>query len=245
MRDRLYDDPALAAFYDVENGWGPDTRACAAMAADAASVLDLGCGTGLLVAALSDRRIVVGVDPAGPMLDIARARPGGERCRFIEADARDIRLGERFDLVVMTGHAFQVFLTPDDRAAVLATIATHLAPDGRFVFDSRNPRREEWREWTQACSERVFVHPEHGAVRSWNDVERDDATGVVAYGTHYALADGRVLSARSAITFPDHDEILSLCVDAGLAIDRVLGDWAGTDFHPDSLEIIPVGRLAR
>ena len=43
--DRLYDDPALVQFYDLENAWGPDFDLCARLAAEARSVLDLGCGT--------------------------------------------------------------------------------------------------------------------------------------------------------------------------------------------------------
>jgi len=44
------------------------------------------------------------------------------------------RLGRRFDLVVLTGHAFQVFLTDDDQRAVLSTIAEHLAPRRSIHF---------------------------------------------------------------------------------------------------------------
>ena len=58
-------------------GSGDDTRHCLAMAEGAASVLDLGCGTGLLAAALGGTREVWGVDPAGAMLEVARHRPGG------------------------------------------------------------------------------------------------------------------------------------------------------------------------
>ncbi|HVK90709.1 MAG TPA: class I SAM-dependent methyltransferase, partial [Mycoplana sp.] len=109
--DRLFDDADLADFYDLENGWGADLDFCAGLAAQANSVLDLGCGTGELAIALGEGRRVVGVDPATAMLDIARTKSGAERVRFIEADARTLRLGEHFDLIVMTGHAFQVFLT--------------------------------------------------------------------------------------------------------------------------------------
>ena len=52
MQDRLFEDPKLVQFYDAENGWADDTRFCLGLAEQAASVLDLGCGTGLLAAAL-------------------------------------------------------------------------------------------------------------------------------------------------------------------------------------------------
>ena len=54
------------------------------------------------------------------MAKAAAARPGGARVQWITGDARTIRLGRRFDLVVLTGHAFQVFLTDYDRAQALS-----------------------------------------------------------------------------------------------------------------------------
>ena len=181
QQDRLYDDPDLVQFYDLENEGGADFDACLSFAEGARSVLDLGCGTGQLAAALGEGRRVTGVDPAAAMLDVARNRPGGESVDWVKADARTVRLDRQFDLVLLTGHAFQVFLTPGDQAAVLRTIAFHLAPGGRFIFDTRNPNAEEWRQWTPEASGRRLEHPHLGRVEAWNDVERDAATGIVTY----------------------------------------------------------------
>ncbi|CAM5400341.1 Trans-aconitate 2-methyltransferase [Mycolicibacterium aubagnense] len=145
-------------------------------------MLDLGCGTGQLTAALVDGRAVVGVDPAGAMLDVAQRRPGGEKVDWIEADARTVRLGRKFDLIVLTGHAFQVFLTRDDRLAVLATIAAHLAPGGHFLFDSRNPMAEAWREWIPEPSQETVHHPRFGMVKGWYDAHMG-VDGIVTYQT--------------------------------------------------------------
>lgn len=245
--DRLYHDPALADFYDLENGWerSPDFAYCHALAAEASSVLDLGCGTGALAAALSGNRTVVGVDPAPAMLAIARGREGAEGVEFVEGDARTLRLGRRFELVVLTGHAFQVFLTREDRAAALATIAAHLAPGGRFLFDSRNPACREWEEWGPEASMRRLDHPRFGPVAAWNDVAHDPATGIVTYGTHYEIrATGKRLSATSRIAFPDKAELEALIAGAGLRVDRWLGDWHGNDWQPGAAELIPLGGLA-
>ena len=46
-------DPDLAALYDLDNGWGADLDYCLALGREAGSVLDLGCGTGRLIAALA------------------------------------------------------------------------------------------------------------------------------------------------------------------------------------------------
>src|SRR4051812_50200166 len=102
MDDPLYRDPALVRFYDLANQWGSDFDYCLSLASDANSILDLGCGTGELAAALAQNRKVTGVDPAAAMLEIALRRPGGEKVRWLEADARSVQLGERFDLIVLT-----------------------------------------------------------------------------------------------------------------------------------------------
>lgn len=241
--DPLYRDAALAQFYDLDNPWGPDLDYCLGLAADAHSVLDLGCGTGQLAARLADVRNVVGVDLAAAMLDIARLRPGGEHVEWLLADARDLQLGRRFDLVLLTGHAFQVFLTDADRRAVLAAIARHLEPGGRFVFDTRNPMREEWREWTPRSSRRRLDHPALGAVEAWNDAAHDAATGIVTYETHYrTLECGRRLSASSQIRFTPREALAAMLAAAGLWVEEWLGDWMGGPCTPASPEIIPLGR---
>ncbi len=186
---------------------------------------------------------VVGVDPAAAMLGIARARGGGDLVRWVEADARSVRLGRVFDLIVLTGHAFQVFLTPEDRRAVAATIAAHLAPGGRFVFDSRNPAVAEWRNWVPEATMEVLEHLRHGTVSTWCDVTQDARTGIVRYTSFFRVErSGKVLSADSDIAFPDRDEIEATLASAGLTAERVLGNWDGVEFTPAAPEIIVIGR---
>jgi SAM-dependent methyltransferase len=243
--DHLYHDPDLVQFYDIENEGGADFAFCLELARAARSVLDLGCGTGQLAAALSDGRHVTGVDPAGAMLDVARRRPGGAAAEWVEADARSLRLDRRYDLVVLTGHAFQVFLTRDDQLAVLRTIAHHLTANGRFVFDTRNPAAREWEQWLPETSHRNLDHPTHGRIEAWNDIERDAATGIVTYQTVYRRAsDGRTFNASSRIAFPDREAVAALIDEAGLCAGQWLGDWQGCPWRADAPEIIPVGGLA-
>ncbi|NVD99618.1 bifunctional 2-polyprenyl-6-hydroxyphenol methylase/3-demethylubiquinol 3-O-methyltransferase UbiG [Massilia sp. BJB1822] len=244
--DQLYHDPALAQFYDAENEWTEGLEYCRQLAASCASVLDLGCGTGLFAATLAQegRCAVTGADPAAAMLDIARARSGGHLVRWLQADARALRLNERFDLIVLTGHAFQVFLTREDQAAVLRTIASHLRPNGRFIFDSRNPLVEEWKEWTPEQSQRTLTHPLLGAIEAWNDVSRDAASGVVSYDSYYRVqASGRLYSACSPIAFPAQERLAELLEEAGLIATSWLGGWDQRPCTADAPEIIVAGTL--
>ncbi len=245
--DRLYSDAALARFYDLDNDWTGDRAFCLLLARGCGAVLDLGCGTGDLAIRIATETgaEVTGADPAGAMLDLARAKSGAERVRWVEADARGLDLGQRFDLIVMTGHAFQVFLTDADRALCLAAIARHLAPRGRFVFDSRNPAAREWEEWRRDLTLREIADPDFGPVTAWDDADWDPGAQVATYETVYRIAaDGRDVRAASKIGFPSKEVLDRLIAEAGLCVDRWLGDWSGAPLDPDSPDLIPLGRLA-
>ncbi len=240
--EAIYCDPDLAQFYDWDNPWPEDFDYFAGLVSGFDRVLDLGCGTGIFSAELAARgHRVTGVDPGGAMLEIARNRSGGDTVRWIEADARGLNLNEQFDMVLMTGHAFQTLLTASDRAALLETIATHLRPDGRFFFDSRNPDYREWERWTPRKTRAIKPHARFGEVECWKDAEWDEANGIVTYGTFYRLNDGKLYSAYSRIAFPAKKEIASLIAEAGLTVDRWVGDCKGGTFQPGSPEIIPLG----
>jgi hypothetical protein len=79
------------------------------------------------------------------MLGEARRRPDVE---WVLGDLVSVAWDHEFDLVVMTGHAFQVFLDDDGLRTALAAIRAALTGDGRFAFETRNPRARAWERWT-------------------------------------------------------------------------------------------------
>ena len=247
MTDPLYDDVAFTELYDAQCPWGPPEDFFFRLAGPARGVLDLGCGTGRMAVALAaGGRAVTGVDPARGMLTVARGRPGSQTATFVEGDARSVRLGQRFDVVMMAGHAFQILLSAADRLAVFETIAAHLRPEGRFAFDSRNPLKEEWRTWTPEASLERFEHPRHGAISAWHDARMDAKSGIVTYDSFYRFeATGRTIAApNSPLAFPSRESLVPLLARAGLEVTEWIGDWDGSPWTPQSREIIPVGRLS-
>lgn len=99
-----------------------------------ATLLDLGCGTGLVGAALQDRiTIMDGIDLAAQMIRKARERDIYRHLRVGEITttlATDPTLAGPYDLVT----AGDVFVYLGDLASIFADTARVLAPDGLFAF---------------------------------------------------------------------------------------------------------------
>ncbi|MDQ0320204.1 ubiquinone/menaquinone biosynthesis C-methylase UbiE [Pararhizobium capsulatum DSM 1112] len=239
--DAIYADHVLTSLYDVLNPAGVDTDFYLSLPNPNSTILDVGCGTGLLTAAFAaGEHSVVGLDPAPAMLEIARKRQGGREVAWIEADARDFELGRSFDLVVMTGHVFQVFLSHADVSKVLSSIRRHLKPGGRLVFDSRNPLARAWERWTPEYSRRAVDHPVLGRVETWHEIENVTPTSV-SFSSFTSISDRpNPLVSRSELAFRTQAEIEALLKDCGFASRQWLGSWDCSPFEAGSPEIIVI-----
>ena len=149
MPDEHYDNPLLAELYDIQCGWSEDRDFYLALAGTSPkSILDLGCGTGLLCRRYAERgHDVTGADPSPAMLDVAHRNAGAAAIDWMLASAQSFRSAKRYDLIISTGHAFQVLEDDADILAGLATMRLHLKPDGRAVFESRNPAIDWATRW--------------------------------------------------------------------------------------------------
>jgi SAM-dependent methyltransferase len=242
-----YTTPRLAAVYDALNPLDAVDAFYLRLAGSGPplSILDAGCGTGRLACLLAERgHEVAGFDPAPAMLAIARSRPGGSRVDWIAGDATALAGDRAYDLVIMTGNVFQVYLTDEVALATLAAIRSRLSPQGRFAFETRNPAVREWLSWTPAETAEVLDVPGEGRTEVHYDIvgERD---GIVTYDTHFAFADGECAVARSWLRFCPLDHVTALLDRAGLVAERLYGDWDESPFDAGkSPEIIIVARAA-
>jgi ubiquinone/menaquinone biosynthesis C-methylase UbiE len=236
-----YTDPRLAACYDPLNPPDAGDAYYIALAGDQPkTILDMGCGTGRLAVALAERgHRVTGADPAPGMLKVARSRPGTERVRWVESNAADLALETRFDLIIMTGHVFQVFLEDDEVRATLRTLRRHLAPGGRLAFETRNPLVEEWREWIPDLTRERINVPGIGAV----DIHYDIASAErerVTFETHFRFASDDTVVATTTLRFMSCDTLAAFLQDAGFSNVTWYGDWDRSPISAASPEIIVV-----
>lgn len=243
VEEALFLDPALARFYDLQNPWRADFDYCANAAKGCARILDLGCGTGMLTAKLAETaEYVVGLDPAAAMLEIAANRPGGDRVRWIEGDMRQMDLQETFDLIILTGHAFQTLITDADQANAFSCFKAHLAQGGTLIFDSRNPSYRAWEGWS-ARDVVSFDDPDWGTVEQRSTFAMENE--VVTYeDTYRVLATGAEHHSRCRIRFRSKAGIDGALRAAGLAAAPCYGDWHGAELTETSPELLyHVGHL--
>jgi SAM-dependent methyltransferase len=230
MADLHYEHPKLVSVYDLGNGWSNDREFYLSLAGDLPKrILDIGCGTGLLCNAYAAQgHHVTGVDPAASMLEAAKRSPLGGKIRWVQSSAEALQLDCKFDLIIMTGHAFQVLLDDKDVARACSQIRDHLAQDGLFAFESRNPHIDWAREWDGM--QREFLSPA-GLVRELFKV-RSVMGDRLVFETAYELPDEQLLSV-SELRFMSPDAIGQHLARSGLSIHEVLGDWDGRQFEPD------------
>ncbi|CAM5301414.1 class I SAM-dependent methyltransferase [Streptomyces purpurascens] len=223
MADECFRHPRLAAVYDPLDPDRGDLDPYLRMAEEfgARQVLDIGCGTGVFALRLAARGLrVIGVDPAGASLEVARGKPGGERVRWIHGDVTALP-PPAADLATMTGNAAQEITGPEDWHAFLRGARAALRPGGRLVFETRIPARRAWEEWNREATYAVTDVPGTGAVEYW--VELLDVSGpLVTFRQVYRFAaDGQVLTSESTLRFRERREVETELAARGFVVEDV------------------------
>ena len=234
MPDRIFDEPRLAAIYDYLDADRSDLDVYVSIAREfgARSVVDIGCGTGTLACLLASEGIkVVGVDPAGAMLAVARRKESADRVRWVHGVAADLP-AMQVDLVTMTGNVAQVFLEDREWADTLTAAHRLLRPGGSLVFESRRPERKAWLEWNRDDSFDGLEIDGVGKVETWNDVIAVSLPFVTFRGTIIFHADETELMSESTLRFRSYDEIVDSLEVAGFQVDDVRDapDRPGNEF---------------
>jgi len=242
MVDRAFSAPRLAALYDrlYPRSQGRDADFYLPLIREARAVLDVGCGTGALLhearrAGHAGR--LCGLDPAEAMLAIARRRGDIE---WVCGTLASARWKSEFDLVVMTGHAFQALVHDSEVRTALAAIKSALRDAGRFVFETRHPAARAWERWASAAP--VEVLDEEGViVRLTTRVDTPFDGRTVSFTETFTSASwSEPQRSRSTLRFLDADTLSGFLAEAGFRIGEQFGDWGREPLGGASPEIITI-----
>ncbi|MET7641479.1 class I SAM-dependent methyltransferase [Streptomyces sp. NPDC005438] len=223
MVDACFGDPHLAPLYDPLDPDRGDLDAYLrlARASGAERVLDIGCGTGVFALLLAERDVeVVGLDPARASLEVARAKPGADRVRWIHGDAIALPPVE-VDLATMTGNVAQAVVDPTAWHETLRGAHRALAPGGLLVFETRDPARRAWEEWNRAATHRVTEVSGVGPVETWLELVEVAGPLVTFRGTYVFPSDGRTLTSESTLRFRQRREVEEDLLAHGYVVEEV------------------------
>jgi len=252
---------ALARLYDLDLADDPgDLDLYLALAARTGGpVLELMSGTGRLTVALAAAgHEVTGVDLDPAMLARARAAAAAAapevtaRIHLVEGDARSIRLPEagRFQLAVVPLNSIFLAASRLEQAAVVSTLAAHLAPGGLAVIDVWLPGVEDLGRFDgRLVLEWVREDPETGHVVSkTGSALYEPTTGVVRLTTVFEAGPPGEAPARwvrvDRLRQIGPEELVALATTTGLEIETLAGDYALEPIAAGAERMILIARRA-
>jgi SAM-dependent methyltransferase len=239
----MYSDADAAALYDLLNPWGASDDFYLPYVMDAPSVVDIGCGTGMLLHRARESGHtgrLCGLDPDGAALDRARTRTDVE---WVQGKAADMAWDREFALAVMASNVFQVLVTDEELRASLAAIRAALVHGGRFAFGTRNPGVRAWETWNPSSPVDVVDHAGR-ELRIIYHVESvvDD---VVTFTETTATRNGELLRVdRASLRFLNVEGLDAFLAGAGLEVEARYGDWSRGPLTSASDNIVIVARAA-
>jgi len=95
-----------------------------------------------------------------------------------------------------------------------------LTDGGRFVFETRDPARRAWEEWTREHTHQVLdVHGD--TVERWSELDRVELPLVTFRYTYVFASDGAVYTSDSTLRFRERGEIEESLAATGFTVDDV------------------------
>lgn len=239
-------DPEL---YDLEyGGFDPDGPFFSELALEAGGpILELACGTGRVAIPLARQGFdVSGLDLTPGMLTRARQLAGDLAIDWHHADARDFQLGRQFQLIYMTGNAWQAFLTRADQEALLARVRAHLLPAGFWAFGTRNPRWEDLTIEPVGETGADFINAQGQPVTVYESRMYDPVNQILHYTVErrwQTPAGEQTRSGRIALRYVFPQEMEALLHYNGFTILRCFGNWDRSPLSAASPSMIYVCQL--
>lgn len=207
------------------------------------SLLDVCCGTGLVTIPLSKKLSrVVGIDFSSSMVAFAKHKSSG--CRnvvFYEMDAVDFKLNNVFDVVIMTGNAFQAFISESDFLAVLRNIKNHMHNDSIFVFDTRLPSPNNLETTCTYKYGSTYTSSSRGEVNVYGlDCNHPDSEDTMLHYMKRCYENGEEYESQIELKYRTIEEISNKLKSNGLKLIECYSDWCKTPILASSTNLVGV-----
>jgi SAM-dependent methyltransferase len=239
-----FTDPRQVVMYDAVNAYEPGTQPdfYLGLAEDvrADTVVDFGCGTGILTLEFARRGYrVIGVDPSPVMLEMAQQKPGADNVRWVQGGAGQLGTPGA-DLAIMSGHVAQFIVKDAEWMEALAGLREALGPAGYLAFETRDPRAREWERWTGRP--RIIPDSPYGRIESRTEVTNVEGDIVHAVGHRRLFVSDEELTSPFALRFRSEELLRQSLTSSGFSVENVFGDWDGRPSAPGERELIVIAR---
>ncbi|QLD86051.1 class I SAM-dependent methyltransferase [Natronomonas halophila] len=202
---------------------------------DGGRVLDMPCGVGRHAVELAARGFeVTGVDATAPYLETARERAAeaGADVEFVNADMREFRRPDTFDLAVNLYTSFGYFEDRADDERAARNIYESLSPGGKLVMSltSKEVLAEEFQErgWSEADG--TYLLEDREVTDDWCWMEN----------RWVLVADGETREFTVSHRLYSAYELSELLREVGFSAVEVYGDLDGRDFDEDAERLVVV-----
>ena len=222
--DALMEDvdyPAWADFYETQFSRYADQKPM--------SVLDLGCGTGVLTNILADRGYdMIGIDLSAEMLARASsaALAAGKNVLYLEQDMRAFDLFGTVDAVVCSLDGINYLTKKEDVARCFARVHLFLNNGGLFLFDVNTPWKFE-----NIFGDESYILEDETTYLGWQN-QYNKKTGLCRfYLTFFCETESglweRFEEVQSERSYSDR-VLRGLLEQAGFDVLDIVSDFAGT-----------------
>ena len=247
---------AFAAYYDADyRNYTEDIELILALAEECGDpILELGCGTGRLLAPLARQgHTVTGIDLSPALLAIARSKLHAlnlqQRVELRQDDMRSFDLPRHdFGLAFCTSNTLMHLAQPAAQMAALANAYRHLRHGGALLIDLFNPDvarltavdgmqelADHWRDAETGAQVLKWV------VRSVDWAEQIQET-VFVYEETLPGGGSRRTVCPFHLRFLWRHEAELMLQTAGFALEAAWGDFDGGDYDAASDHLILLGR---
>jgi len=207
-----------------------------------ARVIDFGCGPGLYAESLARYGLeVTGVDFSSNSIRHAREHAGSEGLgiEYVEANYLEFTTGRRFDLVMMIMCDFCA-LSPEQRAVMLETFRSVLAPGGAILLDVYGPNmfesREEWVSFAPRLMDGFWADSDYYGFQQTFRYEQE----LLLLDKYTIVEPARTRRIYNWLQCFTPVRLEREFQEHGLRITERMGSVAGDPYAPDSTEFAVV-----